>query len=106
MFRLGTIIFAVLYKASRHRTVGSVGVGVRLSDLSNHRVSDFHGSLVRFLFYGIGSIVTRTAFDDGYLGIGHERQKIARLLPDVLDPLVAGGVVGHNPSRFDEVDTC
>ena len=47
--------------------------------------------------------MARAPLDHGHLGVGHELQHVPGLQTDVLDPLVAGHVIGHLAQRLPEI---
>src|SRR5258706_15614696 len=71
--------------------------------LPEHRLADLHCRFEELVLDAVGAGMPRTALDRVQFGSGYQLQRLARLLPDILDTQVAGNVIRHPAQRLLEI---
>ena len=84
---------------SGHGAIAAVVIGFEFFHPAGHRSDNFHGSIKELLFDSIGAVVAGAALDCFYLGIRHQLEDIAGFHAEILDPLMAGRMIGHFAQR-------
>ena len=103
MFRPTAVSQPVFDLVPGHGTVAAIVIRMAFLHAGNDRFTDLHGHFVKLFFHRIGAIMTGTAFDSVYAGVGDQLQQVAGFHAHILHSQMAGNVIGNSAQTTFEI---